>query len=92
VGKNFKVSFGRATREAMESGIWLLTQQFVLNTRKTTGNLYRTGQVAGPSKSVSAAFKYANWIGRPTCAAALSFKRTNVLHTFSCFFCRMNYK
>jgi hypothetical protein len=92
MGRNFKVSFGRATREAMERGIWLPTQQFVRNTRKTTGNLYRAGQVAEPSKSVSAAFKYANWIGSPTCAAALSLKRTNALHTFSCLFLRMNYK
>jgi hypothetical protein len=79
MGRDLKVSFGWATREAMESGIWLSTQQFVLIKRKTTENLYRTGQVAGPSKSVNAAFKYANWIGSPTCAADLSLK------TYKCF-------
>jgi hypothetical protein len=72
MGRDFKINFERATREAMENGIWLSTQQFVLNTRKTTGKLYRNGQVDGPPKRVSAAFKYANWIGSPTCAAALS--------------------
>ena len=79
MGRNFKVSFGRATREAMQRGILISTQQFVLNTRKTTENLYLIDQVAGPSKSVSAAFKYANWTGSLACAAALSLK------TYKCF-------
>jgi len=33
--RNFKVSFGRSTREVKQRGICLSTQQFVLNTRKT---------------------------------------------------------
>ena len=79
MGRNFKANFGWATREAMQRGIWLSTQQFVLNTRKTTENLYRNSQVAGPSKSASAAAKYANPIGSTTRAAALSLK------TYKCF-------
>jgi hypothetical protein len=65
MGGNFKVTFGRATREAIERGMWLSTEQFVPNTRNTTENLYRTGQFAGPSKRLSAAFKQANWIAVP---------------------------